>query len=204
MLVKPPHSNSGHYLIQTGIGDDNITITQKDNKFQFKVNEMTTEVPFEELKGLFIHAGSGNDIIDLSEMGNAKDTILIEIFAGDGDDTVEGSSGDDIIHGGLGSDILNGNEGDDLIFGGDLDYKEAFEKKYQLFDVYLDGDDVIHGGYGDDHIFGMSGNDQLYGDGGTDIIEGGQGNDYLNPGSGKNDQTIGGIGKNIYARDYDG
>ena len=78
----------------------------------------------------------GDDTITLSIAGT--------LFAGDGDDTITGSSGDDAIYGGAGDDKLYGGSGDDILDGGA-------------------GNDYLEGGIGNDtYVFGKGyGHDQV-------------------------------------------
>ena len=61
--------------------------------------------------GQIIFAGAGNDTIN----GTGKSDL---VYAGSGNDTVKGNDGDDTIYGGSGSDTINGNNGCDTIIGG--------------------------------------------------------------------------------------
>lgn len=84
----------------------------------------------------------------------------VQLFGGDGNDTLIGGSGNDLLFGQPGNDTLLGKGGDDLLFGGD-------------------GNDTLIGGAGNDQMFGQAGNDRMIwnpGDG-TDLMEGGDGND---------------------------
>jgi len=94
-------------------------------------------------------AWSGNDTIT----GNAAANV---IEGGEGDDNVAGGSNADSLSGGLGRDILNG-EG---------------------------GDDTLDGGSGNDRLFGSSGNDTLRGGEGDDVLNGGSGADVIDGGAG--------------------
>ncbi len=58
-----------------------------------------------------VYAGAGNDTVN----GTGKDDIL---YSGSGNDTIKGNDGDDIIYGGSGNDTVNGNNGNDTITGG--------------------------------------------------------------------------------------
>jgi Ca2+-binding RTX toxin-like protein len=100
----------------------------------------------------------GNDTIRVDEANGAMPAV--QLFGGDGNDTLTGGSGNDMLFGQAGNDILNGKGGNDLLFGGD-------------------GNDTLIGGAGDDQMFGEAGNDVMIwnpGDG-TDLMEGGAGND---------------------------
>jgi VCBS repeat-containing protein len=58
-----------------------------------------------------VYAGAGNDTVN----GTAKDDIL---YSGSGNDTIKGNDGNDAIYGGSGNDTVNGNNGCDTITGG--------------------------------------------------------------------------------------
>ena len=118
------------------------------------------------------------------------------VYAGDGDDTVEGGTGIDFVYGGSGDDIIDGKGGVNVLFG-----EDGNDKLYDGSEgSYLnggDGDDELYGGNGSNVLIGGTGNDiiydgsdasylaggdgddRLYGGGGADILDGGAGNDYL-------------------------
>lgn len=85
------------------------------------------------------------DTINLSEPGRLT-------FAGDGNDTVNGSGGADEIYGGFGDDLLNGGTGNDILIGG-----------------Y--GNDTLDGGADDDTLTGGVGNDIFILSTGHDVIK---------------------------------
>jgi VCBS repeat-containing protein len=58
-----------------------------------------------------VYAGAGDDTIN----GTGKCDL---IYAGSGNDTIKGNDGDDTIYGGSGGDTINGNNGCDTIVGG--------------------------------------------------------------------------------------
>ena len=74
---------------------------------------VTTDVSIEELNVLGL---GGNDNINLTGFTG---TVRVEIYAGDGNDTVRGSDQADIIYGGAGNDVLIGGIGDDTQYGED-------------------------------------------------------------------------------------
>ncbi len=94
------------------------------------------------------HDGSeGNDVIDLSALGDAyvvhglggDDTITgphkpSTLYGDSGNDTITGGNCPDKLYGGEGNDTLNGGPGDDELRGGE-------------------GNDVLNGGPGDDVIY---------------------------------------------------
>jgi hypothetical protein len=58
-----------------------------------------------------VYAGAGNDTVN----GTGKDDVL---YSGSGDDTIKGNDGNDAIYGGSGNDTVNANNGNDTIIGG--------------------------------------------------------------------------------------
>ncbi|PLX37429.1 MAG: hypothetical protein C0606_03750, partial [Hyphomicrobiales bacterium] len=123
---------------------------------------------------------SGNDVF--TDNGVTE----LSIDAGDGYDTVIGSSGDDSIFGGTGFDSLVGGDGNDILEGdGGLDTIEGGA-----------GNDTIDGGAWDDSLSGGSGDDVILGQGGKDALDGGTGNDTLDGGA-WNDTLTGGAGNDV-------
>jgi Ca2+-binding RTX toxin-like protein len=111
-----------------------------------------------------ISSGSGQDTL---RGGSATTTVTM--FAGGGDDTLNGGDGNDIIHGGEGNDVaVAGGPGNDQVLG-------------------EGGNDVIRGGDGNDFEDGGTGDDDIGfspgvshdSDAGADQIVGGAGNDRL-------------------------
>ncbi len=132
-----------------------------------------------------IWAGAGDDIVN---GGAGNDTL----YGGDGADVLLGGLGDDILDGGSGNDMLRGAEGADVLFGGlgdDLLHGEAGNDRL----LGGAGNDTAYGGDGNDRLYGGAGNDTLYGEAGNDILEGGDGEDKLYGGDG-NDTLRGGVG----------
>jgi microcystin-dependent protein len=96
-----------------------------------------------------------SSIPDLNYSGTAAGERL---FAGDGNDTINGLGGNDTIYGMGGIDTLSGNDGDDIIISGD-------------------GNDTLNGGNNNDTLIGGSGNDRLDGGTGVNVMQGGSGDD---------------------------
>lgn len=92
----------------------------------------------------YLFAGNGNDFVD----GGAGND---HIWAGEGDDYADGGAGNDVIYGQDGRDQLQGGSGQDMIFGGD-------------------GVDVLYGGTGNDTLDGGDDPDLLIGESGKDQI----------------------------------
>ena len=78
----------------------------------------------------------------------------------DGNDAIFAGSGDDLIDGNDGNDRLEGRGGNDTINGGQ-------------------GNDNLDGHDGNDQLFGGPGDDTLRGKTGTDWLDGGDGDDFL-------------------------
>jgi Tol biopolymer transport system component len=115
------------------------------------------------------------------------------IFAGAGNDKVNGAGGDDVIVGAEGDDLLLGAAGDDLLFG-DAQEENRNNPFVGFFRASLAGGsggaDVLDGGAGNDLSFGGGGNDQTLGKDGKDKLWGGLGNDTTKAGGG-NDELYG-------------
>lgn len=112
------------------------------------------------------------------------------LYAGTGDDFVQGSYGADTIGGGQGDDFLRGGAGADIFFGGrgDSDANGINDNigGEEGNDIVFasGGNDTVSGGADNDTLFGGVGNDTLNGDGGFDHLYGGVGDDVLRGGSG--------------------
>jgi len=123
-----------------------------------------------------VWALQGNDTIN-------GGMLTDELHGGKGDDQLYGNGGNDTLYGDSGNDTLYGGAGDDSLYGGDGNDSLGGGV----------GNDTLYGGKGDDVLNGNSGNDVLNGDSGNDTLYGGTGNDTLNGGSGS-DALYGGSG----------
>ncbi|MCX5746897.1 MAG: calcium-binding protein [Proteobacteria bacterium] len=122
----------------------------------------------------------------------------LDVFGGDGDDTLRGGAGDDTLTGGAGNDTFTtgalADGADRLVGGADVDTADYSPRTAPLAitidDVANDGaasegDDVrsdveiVKGGAGADTITGSAGANTLYGGGGNDTLAGGAGDDVL-------------------------
>ncbi len=121
------------------------------------VNDLTGVA---DLTSVLLVMGDGDDTVNASAQANPA--VLMEVFAGPGNDTVIGSPQPDTIHGEEGNDSISGLGGVDVIDGGD-------------------GDDSITGGPGNETQQGGAGNDTFVwnpGDG-SDVLVGGTGRDLM-------------------------
>lgn len=126
-----------------------------------------------------VRAGSGADTIT----GNAAANSL---SGGAGADQIAGGAGADTLDGGSGQNYLRGDEGADSIIGG-----TGFD------DINGNmGDDTARGGDGDDWVVGGKDRDLLNGDAGADIVYGNMGDDWCDGGDGA-DTVRGGQGDDM-------
>ena len=103
----------------------------------------------------------------------ARGTVIENVIAGSGHDTVTGNDADNVLEGRAGDDALTGAAGDDRLVGGD-------------------GDDTLIGNAGDDTLWGGRGADELWSGGGDDLLAGGPGADRLVGGAGRDTLDYGG------------
>ena len=127
--------------INTGVGNDSVTLVGVDATFAGTVN---------------VNTDDDGDTVDASAFpqgvtvtgGNGNDSLTGSAFA----DNLTGNGGDDMIAAGDGDDILNGGSGKDELLG-------------------EDGDDLVQGQGGTgDTLDGGDGNDTLDGGSGNDLI----------------------------------
>ena len=71
---------------------------------------------FDAKDKLVINGGLGNDTIDAITLPAG---LTLEVFGGDGNDTIRGSLGNDLLHGGIGDDTMFRSGGLDYFDGGD-------------------------------------------------------------------------------------
>ena len=150
-----------------------------------------------------IYAVEGNDTIqsglgDDRAYGGLGDDL---VQTGVGNDYAQGDEGNDTVEGGDGDDFLRGDAGNDYVYGGagnDSVYGGA-----GVDHVYGgDGDDYIYGGYGDDTVYGGAGNDTITGSGENDVVYGDDGDDYMQ-GSNGADTLYGGAGNDTMLGEED-
>lgn len=170
----------------------------------------------DKTKGIFGYGGSGNDLVDLSQVTH---DIVYTLEGGVGDDTLLGSAGggtmkgdlgNDTLTGGAAADFVQGGEGNDTIDGlGGADYLFGdtgivSELNDETYDPDLDADsdpDPFGDRFrsfvglkdGDDKIFGGDGADIIFGGGGNDTIEGQNDNDVIIGDGGNFDRQAGSL-----------
>lgn len=148
----------------------------------------------------------GTKVFD-SQIGNTTWYYLarVNIYGGEGNDTIYSSDGGNVLDGGLGDDVMYGGTGGDTYYvdsvldqvienassGSDKVYSTVtYALGANLENLYLLGSANING----------TGNDQnnyLTGNSGNNVLSGGVGDDWLNGGGG-NDTLIGGDGNDTY------
>lgn len=136
--------------------------------------------------GDILYGNDGNNYIDIG-------TYLAggSVFAGQNNDSVNGSNLPDLVYGDAGADTILGNAGDDNLIGTNTTNHP-----------FNDSGDLIRGGDGNDYISGNVGTDALYGSNGNDALYGGKDNDNLFGDAGNdslfgdlnNDRLFGGTG----------
>jgi hypothetical protein len=94
--------------------------------------------------------GAGNDSLKVP----SNFLLPVEMYGGDGNDTLTGGAGSDLLDGGAGDDKIFGGGGNDTLLGGL-------------------GNDTLSGDTGDDLLLGGDGSDQLSGGAGRDVLIGG-------------------------------
>ena len=128
-------------------------------------------------------AGTANVI-----RGNAASNSIVgtirgdRIFAGTGDDTVDGLAGNDCLDLGPGTDRGQGGDGADLIVGGLGRDRMSGNRGNDRLRGGSSGDRLA-GGFGNDRLHGQSGSDRVNGERGRDRINGGSSNDLISAGS---------------------
>ncbi|HEU4424568.1 MAG TPA: M91 family zinc metallopeptidase [Pilimelia sp.] len=181
----PPEATAGttvirvgnDVVINTGTGDDTVTITIDPRTGEQLVTVNGTTLRYPADAHIVMRTGEGNDEINVPT-GTRVDLTLL---GGKGDDRIHAGDGRDVILGHDGRDRIESGAGDDRVSGGaDRDYLDGYR-----------GNDVLTGGQGDDTVYGLSGDDRISGGEGRDYLEGGTGNDSISGGA-DNDMISGG------------
>lgn len=167
---------------------DAIALRLSDNQSQIIVTLNDVDLaPFAaaNVTRITVNGKGNHDNIRIDEVNGRLTGFKIEIYGGEGNDTIRGGTdkikvfgeaGDDrllnvrgYVDGGAGNDSIEGSRGKDYIFAGEgNDFVDGEE-----------GNDVIWGGPGNDRLEGDEGNDLVFGEDGDDTLTGGTGNDRL-------------------------
>lgn len=122
--------------IKDAFAPDQAGMQNEISSFRFADGRILTTAQLLDSFGLDpIRLGHGDDVMGLSRHQE-------NLYAGDGDDTIDG---------GAGNDWLRGQNGNDLLFGNS-------------------GEDILDGGHGNDLLIGGHGNDIIIAAGGADVI----------------------------------
>ncbi|MDJ0950578.1 MAG: calcium-binding protein [Alphaproteobacteria bacterium] len=154
------------------LGDDSFALGNADGLLRV-ISEGTIQIFVSNTEDAEFNLGDGNDTLTVqsSLAGTGLDPSTVTVVAGDGDDeidagpadvafnvdagegsdTVIGSSLGDTIDGGDDNDLLTGGAGDDSVFGGDGDDRIVWSDG--------DGNDTIDGGQGVGDVVEINGND---------------------------------------------
>jgi serralysin len=130
-------------------------------------------------------------------------TVIENVLAGSGDDTVYGNAANNNLNGGLGNDTMYGYGGSDtMIAGGGFDYMYGGVGTDYLYGAgginYMYGgsdDDYIYAGTGTkNYAYGDAGADRIYGNAIANNLFGGADNDIIKTGTGSGSVAYGGTG----------
>jgi Ca2+-binding RTX toxin-like protein len=220
-------SNIEKFTLVLGDGDDVVVATETGVDIG---GDLDTDIT--GLTPQIVHGEGGDDVIDMTLApvgtlyGEAGDDILLGghiVFAGEGNDFIEGGDGHDRLDGGPGDDVMLGGDGNDtFLIGAVVDGadridggggKDLVDYSQRTADITVtnsaggaddgevdEGDEisrverVITGG-GNDFIIGTNGEDAIESGDGDDQISAGGSTDIVEAGPG--DDTIeGGEGRN--------
>ncbi|MBL4790503.1 MAG: hypothetical protein JKY60_16160 [Kordiimonadaceae bacterium] len=186
-----------HFLTLYDLGgNDTIVISGSGGS----VNIDLTPGTFIDVGTTITYFGAANQVLGTrsNTVYVTPETVIENVTAADGDDTLVGNDVSNVLRGNAGDDVLSGRLGADRVIGGlGSDTVSGGAGNDQLFAGAGDlGDDVVVGGSGDDTLGGAAGNDFLIGGGqsgiaglaagdsaptddGSDLIFGGSGNDTI-------------------------
>ncbi|RFO97516.1 hypothetical protein DIC66_06485 [Rhodoferax lacus] len=161
-----------------------------------------------------VTSSTGDPLMVLPSAG-----VGVEVFAGDGNDTVFTGAGPDLVHGGDGNDTLSGGTGNDTLDGGTgadamdggqgidtATYENALTAVVATLDTSLGvvstGEAVGDTYLNIENLRGSQFNDTLIGDAQANVLQGGLGNDIL-MGRGGSDTLDGGGDVDTASYQYD-
>jgi len=193
-------------VVHAGGGDDNLTVNRNaDHSVTVTINGEQHHFTEEEAKTLTVHAGDGNDSVQVLNGaqvrvigGNGNDFLVNEnkpdrnaqatITRGPDGTTVSATDGDDDVY-----MTENADGSVTVTINGEKHEFTAEEARTLIIDAG-DGNDLVringsigvtvNGGDGNDMLLGGDGNDTLNGGIGNDVLDGGDGNDQMTGGDG--------------------
>ena len=115
ILPDPTDPTQTALFVGGTAGDDTIRVIQqgKTGNYEVTVNGQSKGV-FAPTGRIIIFGQAGNDSIDVPN----SVLLPVEMYGGEGDDTMNGGGGDDLIVGDAGNDVLAGGQGRDILIGG--------------------------------------------------------------------------------------
>nr|WP_281070800.1 calcium-binding protein [Oceaniglobus trochenteri] len=204
------HSGTDHVIaVNTNVdlrGEhvENISVTGSSSYLDVLANNLDNSIRITSVGQYIDVFGYGGD----DRIVMTKDRS-IDLYGGDGNDTLISGAGQDRLDGGAGADVMAGGLGNDSYFindvgdrvieaanGGndtlfstlDTNLAAALESLYLQGDARVGngnaGDNRITGNNADNLLQGLGGNDSLFGDGGNDTLRGGAGDDTYYGGRG--------------------
>jgi hypothetical protein len=158
-VAPTPYVQNGILKVWGTPGDDTIVLRLNSYIWDVTVDGVTTAIPSSGVTGMHVHAGAGNDEINLQ-----GEPIVATVFAGQGQDSVYGGTRQGEVIAGGGNDIITAfgvvhvGNGDDTITcgGGDAPASTAT---------------TVYAGGGNDTIYAGT-FDQINPGGGNDTIIG--------------------------------
>ncbi len=112
--VAPPVQDGPALTVKADDADDVITLSAVAGGV-IVVNGTPTNLAANTNAEISIDAGGGNDVVDVTGLGNGYGKMTL--FGGAGDDFITGGARDDILGGGSGDDRLLGFRGSDIVLG---------------------------------------------------------------------------------------
>ena len=163
------NGTSGDDLLKGGAGDDILRGNDGADSFEGGVGN---DYLYADKDDLSIDGGDGTDALILHVI---FENVTVSLDDGDDEGAlyVEGMKGADIynienIYAGAGNDVLEGNSANNRLRGG-----AGADVLYGM-----GGDDTIYGDGGGDTYYGGAGNDELHGHLEDILVDGGEGSDF--------------------------
>jgi Ca2+-binding RTX toxin-like protein len=175
-------SGAGNDYIDGGTGNDTLIFGTASNTINLSLTAIqNTDEGSDIIRSIEnITAGDGDDTLIGSSASN-------QLNGENGNDSLSGDNGNDTLWGGQGNDVLRGDSGaDTAVFGNannSVDLNISLQETGEGLDTLI-GIENILGGNGNDTLTGSSGNNLLNGNLGNDVLNGGLGGDTLLGGEG--------------------